>query len=302
MAPEQALGERHTLDRRCDLFSLGVILYELCTGHRPFPGDTPGEVFVHLLECDPIPPRRHRPGMAKDLETIIMTCLAREPGRRYDSVWALSTDLERFLDGQPVVARPVSALSRLIRHARRRPRVASALVVMVLVAVLALSAAARARWTAAAQARAAQQLGQEVERIDALLRQSHMAPLHDVRNERALVRQRLQWIEHERTRLGRLAEGPGDYALGRAYLSLDEYEAAREAIERTWQRGYREPEVAATRGRVLAGLYQQELEQARLIRDLELRAARFEQIEATYREPALAALRAGYDSPTTSRS
>jgi tetratricopeptide (TPR) repeat protein len=297
MAPEQARGERETVDRRCDLFSLGVILYELCSGHRAFPGDTPVEVLSLLLKGEPTAPRRLRPSMSKDLETIIMTCLEWGPERRYESVRALADDLERYLDGRPVVARPIGAPIRLVRRARRYPRITAALSLLAIAAVLAISTAIMARWSAAARARAAQQLGQEVERIDALLRHSHMAPLHDVRAQRALVRQRLQWIEQERRRLGRRAEGPGDYALGRAYLSLGEYREAQEALDRAWRDGYREPEVASARGRVLAALFQQELEHARLIRDQELRAARIRQIEASYREPALAALRAGYDSP-----
>lgn len=134
MSPEQARGERSVLGPKSDIFSLGVVLYELLTDRRPFEGANPNEILLELLQGDPIPIRRRRPDLSADLATIVMVCLAREPQRRYASVAALAEDLHRFLDGEPIAARPVGLVTRLVLKARRRPAAAA----LVLAAVLAV--------------------------------------------------------------------------------------------------------------------------------------------------------------------
>ncbi|MEO1083152.1 MAG: serine/threonine-protein kinase, partial [Acidobacteriota bacterium] len=122
MAPEQGLGERRTADRRSDVFSLGVVLYELVAGCHPFPGDDLSEVLERVRDGRAEPLRVKVPSLSRDLATIIETCLAPEPERRYDSVRALAEDLESYLDGAPIRARPVGAAERLVRRARRHPK------------------------------------------------------------------------------------------------------------------------------------------------------------------------------------
>ena len=125
MSPEQALGERRSVDRRSDVFSLGVVLYELLSGRRPFEGRDTAEVLARLREDEPVPLRRYLPGISKNLATIAETCLYREPDRRYDSVRALAADLESYLDGGPIHARPETLGERWWRRARRHPRMAA---------------------------------------------------------------------------------------------------------------------------------------------------------------------------------
>ena len=127
LSPEQARGDLRAVDRRTDVFSLGVILYELLGETRPFTGDSNVETLVNLMEADPPALRSIKPGIPKDLETVVMTCLEKEPERRYPSARALADDLGRFLDGEPVEARPVSVVERYGRKARKHPWTAAAL-------------------------------------------------------------------------------------------------------------------------------------------------------------------------------
>jgi WD40 repeat protein/tRNA A-37 threonylcarbamoyl transferase component Bud32 len=132
MAPEQAAA-RKDLSTAVDIYGLGAVLYELCTGRPPFQAETPLDTVLQVLEKEPERPRRLNPRLDRDLETICLKCLEKEPARRYHSAAALADDLKRWQQGEPILARPASGLQRLVKWARRRPALAalSALVVLV---------------------------------------------------------------------------------------------------------------------------------------------------------------------------
>ena len=126
MAPEQAGARPGSIGPATDIHALGAILYELLTGRPPFRGASVAETLEQVRSQDPVPPGRLRPKLPRDLETICLKCLAKEPARRYPSARALADDLGRFLDGRPIVARRLRWHQRLWRWCRRRPALAAA--------------------------------------------------------------------------------------------------------------------------------------------------------------------------------
>ena len=108
MPPEQASGRIDEVKESADVYSLGAVLYATLTGRPPFQADNPLDTLMQVLEREPISPRQLNPGVPRDLETICLRCLEKDRRRRYASAQELAEELRRFVEGRPIMARPIS--------------------------------------------------------------------------------------------------------------------------------------------------------------------------------------------------
>jgi hypothetical protein len=132
VAPEQVEAKWGTVNQLTDVYGIGVVLYEALTGRPPFRADSIGETLRQVIETEAVSPRLLNPAVPRDLETVCLKCLEKEPARRYGSAAALADDLRRFLDGEPVKARPIGLVGRTWRWCCRKPGTASLVAVLLL--------------------------------------------------------------------------------------------------------------------------------------------------------------------------
>src|SRR6185436_5210364 len=166
MAPEQALGKVGAFCPSVDIYALGAILYEMLTGRPPFKAETASETQRQLISDEPVRPSRLNSRVPRDLETICVTCLHKDPQRRYLSAASLADDLTRFLEGRPIEARPPGWAGRIWRWAKRKPAAAALVATALALGALAVGGGF---WAQRRQAAARATTARQEEAVEAAL-------------------------------------------------------------------------------------------------------------------------------------
>ncbi len=262
MAPEQATEGTPQLDGRTDVYSLGATLYEALSGKTVFEGSTAIEILKKVANDNPVPLHVLNPSIPFEVETIVMKCLEKEPDRRYQTAEALSEDLRRYMNHEPIHARPSTWSYRLSKKAKKHKSIVAIVSIAVLVTVALSGLLFWTQWKARRQAHYAAKFGNEARFIETTVHSIFSAPLHNVRPPLEQLRARIVRMEKEIQNEGALAHGPGYDALGIGYLALRDYGKAKECLDKAWKSGYREPSTAFALGKVYGFHYQKALIQA----------------------------------------
>jgi serine/threonine-protein kinase len=247
MAPEQAKGDNRAVGPLADVYALGAVLYECLTGRPPFQAPTPLDVLAQVVSQEPVPPRQLQPKLPRDLETVCLKCLRKEPTRRYGSAAELADDLGRFLDGEPIRARPVGRAERLARWIKRHPTWAALLASSLLVVVLGTVSLFVFQQLQNEQARQADRADYLRDEVDAALTEAegvrgelHKTLGHPLKVHRLLTHPEQWWAPLKVARAAweraqKLAEADREFLAEDLNVRLQKVQALLESDERDYQ-------------------------------------------------------------------
>jgi len=301
MSPEQARGDVRILDRRTDVYSLGASLFDLIAGRPPFVAVNMADTLLRVMLEDAPSLRSLVPSVPTALDTIVSKCLAKERTERYSTAQDLADDLGRYLARESIVGNKVSLLSKVRWKARHNRQLAVAATAFVASVLVLLGYGVRTwvktkrteelfRQRTEQQSRLAQKLGQEITKMEWLLRAARELPLHDLEREKGIVRQRMTNLKTDMQQYGDLAVGLAHYALGRGHLAMHEYPEALTELQLAVQSGQDAPEVHYALGLTLGKHFEKAMYEARLSGGGEFAQKQLKEIAPKYLTPALRSL------------
>ncbi len=285
MSPEQARGQIHLLDRRTDIYSLGAMFYSILVGKAPFQGSSPIEVVLKVINEEALSVSQIVPSIPTDINTIIMKCLEKDPKQRYESAQLLAQDLQKYLDGEPISIKAASWYAILLKKARKHKALVILSAITVLLVLSLGSISIWTRWQSARKVELERQMAEQAEKIEAMMRFVSLTLPHNIIAERQMAQHEIEVIKRRMAEDGNLAEGPGNYALGRSYLAFFDYEKARQHLELAYKIGFRTPTLEFALGQVLGEFYRRELDSVSQIEDKEIREAQLEKLAQEYLQP-----------------
>lgn len=287
MAPETLRTGIVKVDYKADIYSLGATFYELLTGKTIFQGATYGEIFLKILTENVIPLRKINPSIPQDLEIIIMKCLEKQPSLRYNTAKELAADLKRFLEGEPILARPITWRYKLIKKTIKHKN-AVIFTFIALLIIIIISTYYLYNWKLSKeQLQVSINFNQSVRYIEELLRHAYTAPLHDIRIEQKEAIQLLNKIEEQMDSIGKPATGPGNYAIGKSYLLLKNYDKAKFHLQAAEKAEYSIPELYYSAGQLYGIIYSKKIQESEKIKDDQIKETFIKEIEKQFKIPAI---------------
>ncbi|MEM6455938.1 MAG: protein kinase, partial [Acidobacteriota bacterium] len=283
IAPELLSRGSHVADARSEVYAVGAMLYEALTNRPPLEASTPIEQIRQTLDVPPTPPRQHDASIPAALETIVLTCLDKQPDQRYVSFDALGTDLRRARFGQSIRrSRSTMILRASLRRWQRSARLVPAAAIMTLALVATIAWLLLDPRTHIEQAQSFEAMrGRTVH----ALRLAHLRPPHDLQPLRARLARDLERLETEALdALPRRARAEAHVALGRSWLALDDLDRAAQHFEQAWADGARTLAVHYGFGRVLDARYDRALSLAVIEHDDDLRQLLRERARAQFQD------------------
>jgi len=240
LSPEQAKGLTHEIDRRTDIFSMGVLLYKLLTGDLPFQADSISEISRLIIHEEPTLMGRQIP---VELHAITFKCLEKKVEDRYSSVKNLRQDLDAYLNGDVVSARKVTAWVRFIKKVKKHPIVSNILLVAVLVGVMGIAYGIYQSVEAFKRVQLTKEYMQVVQDMKGRIERTHLLPLHNVQNEYDQISVEIEQLRTDIEQNDVDYSGFSEFALGLAYENMRNYKQALSYFKQAESKGWRSQEL-----------------------------------------------------------
>jgi len=288
MSPEQAKGLTNEIDRRTDIFSLGVLLYKLIKHDMPFRAESISEISYKIIHDEPTLLGSQIP---LELQAITFKCLEKKVENRYSSIKRLQSDLDAYLNGDVVSARKVTFVGRLIKKIKKNQVLSTFIGASIISTVLGISYGIYQSFDSIKKLQVSEKYLAKTQDLKAKIRRSHMMPLHDIENDYLVVEKEIEKLREEIENNDIDHSGLSYFALGEAYFNMKGFTAALEYYQKAEQKGWESNELNSGLGFALLARWTKEKKKANAIVDKEEKQLFLENLKAKTYAPAITYLK-----------